>query len=64
MTSDTDILKMAHLMLHEYGGDAEFAAALYAELMLGCGDRDAVLTWSRVRRSIVMMDRAPAGPMH
>jgi hypothetical protein len=58
MISDLDILRAAHLMLHEYGSDAEFKAASYAELLLGCGDRDGVLTWSRIRRSIAMMDRS------
>ncbi len=64
MIPDIDILRTAHLMMHEYGGDAEFRAAAYAALMLDCGDRDGLLTWSRIRRTIAMMDRVPTGPAH
>ncbi len=64
MASNIDILRAAHLMMHEYGGEAELKAAAYAALMLGCGDRDGLLTWSRIRSTIAIMDRAPTGPMH
>jgi hypothetical protein len=45
MLTKIDIFRVAHLMLHEYGGEAEDEAAKYADIMRGCGDWDALLTW-------------------
>ena len=64
MISETDILRAAHLMMHEYGPDAELEAAKYADLMGGRGDRDALLTWTRIWRTIAVMHIAPVGPLH
>jgi hypothetical protein len=44
MLSDVDIYRTAHLMMHEYGNNAEREAAKWADRMLGRGDRDELLT--------------------
>jgi hypothetical protein len=64
MISEVDVLRAAHLMMHEYGPDAETEAAKYADLMLGRGDRDALLTWTRIWRTIAVMHIAPVGLPH
>jgi len=64
MITDLDILRAAHLMMHQYGPDAELEAAKYADLMGGRGDRDALLTWTRIWRTIAVMHIAPAGSLH
>ena len=40
MLSDVDIYRAAHLMMHEYGNNAEREAARCADRMLGRGDRE------------------------
>jgi hypothetical protein len=60
MLTKLDIFRVAHLMLHEYGSEAEDEAAKYADLMRGCGDGDATLTWTSIRQTIAVMDQAPA----
>ena len=40
MLSDLDLYQAAHLMMHEYGHDAELEAASRANQMLARGDRD------------------------
>jgi hypothetical protein len=59
MLTKTDIFRVAHLMLHEYGGEAEDTAAKYADIMRGCGDWDALLTWTSIRQTIALIHRAP-----
>lgn len=61
MIKELDICRVAHLMLHEYGGEAEDEAARYADLMRGCGDWEALLTWTRIRQKIAVMHHAPTG---
>ena len=61
MVTELDILRTAHLMLHEYGGDAEDEAARYAEVMRGRGDWNALLIWTRIRQTIAVMHQLPAG---
>ncbi len=61
MISDLDILRVAHLMLHEFGRDAELEAANCADLMRGRGDWEALLTWARIQRTIAVLDLAPTG---
>jgi hypothetical protein len=63
MISDLDILRAAHLMMHEYGGDAEVQAANYVERMRGRGDWNTLLTWARIQRTIALLDltRTPTG---
>ena len=56
MLSDLDILRAAHLMMHEFGGDAELEAANYIDRMRGRGDWNALLTWARIQRTIAMLD--------
>ena len=56
MISDLDILRVAHLMMHEFGGDAELEAANCIDRMRGQGDRDALLTWARIQRTIAILD--------
>jgi hypothetical protein len=64
MIPEADILRAAHLMVHQYGAGAEIEAAKYAHLMGGRGDRDALLTWGRIWRTIAVLDIAPIGPPH
>jgi hypothetical protein len=61
MISDLDVLRVAHLMMHEFGGDAELEAANCIDRMRGQGDWDALLTWARIQRTIARRDltRAP-----
>jgi hypothetical protein len=61
MISDLDVLRVAHLMMHEYGCDAEDEAANRVDQMRGRGDWDELLTWARVRRTIAVLDLAPTG---
>ena len=56
MISDLDILRVAHLMMHEFGGDAELEAASCIDRMRGRGDWATLLTWTRIQRTIVMLD--------
>jgi len=56
MLSDLDILRAAHLMMHEVGGDAELEAANYIDRMRARGDWNALLTWARIQRTIAMLD--------
>jgi hypothetical protein len=59
MPSDVDIYRAAHLMMHEHGGDAELEAATRANRMLQRGDRNELLTWFRIWRTIAVMRQAP-----
>ena len=61
MLTDVDIYRAAHLMMHSHGGDAELEAAIYADRMLRRGNRNEVLTWFRIRRTIAVMRQAPTG---
>ena len=61
MLSDVDIYRAAHLMMHSHGGDAELEAARHADRMLKRGNRNEVLTWLRIWRTIAVMRQAPTG---
>ena len=61
MLSDLDIYRAAHLMMHEHGSDAELEAATLADRMLRRGDRDELLTWFRIWRTIAVMRQVRAG---
>jgi hypothetical protein len=61
MLSDLDILLTAHLMMHEHGGEAELEAATQADRMLRRGDRNELLTWFRIWRTIAVMRQVPTG---
>ena len=61
MLTDVDIYRAAHLMMHSHGGDAELEAAKYADRMLRRGNRDELLTWLRIWRTIAVMRQAPSG---
>ena len=58
MLSDVDIYRVAH------GADAELEAATYADRMLRRGDRNELLTWFRIWRTIAGMRQAPTGLPH
>jgi hypothetical protein len=62
MLSDLDIYRAAHLMMHSHGGNAGLEAARYADRMLKRGNRDELLNWFRIWRSIAVMRQAPTGP--
>jgi len=64
MPSDVDIYRAAHLMMHEHGGDAELEAATRANRMLQRGDRNELLTWFRIWRTIAVMRQAPTSLPH
>ena len=64
MLSDVDIYRAAHLMMHAHGADAELEAAIYADRMFRRGDRDKLLTWFRIWRTIAAMRQAPTGRLH
>ena len=63
MISDLDILRAAHLMIHEFGGDAELEAANYIDRMRRGGDWNALLTWTSIQRTIALLDltKTPSG---
>ena len=56
MLSDLDILRVAHLMMYEFGGDAELEAANCIDRMRRQGDWNALLTWARIQRTIAVLD--------
>ena len=57
MISDLDIVCVAHLMMHEFGADAELEAANCIDRMRGRGgDWSTLLTWTRIQRTIAMLD--------
>ena len=64
MLSDPDIYRAAHLMLHQYGDDAELEAARCADRMFRRDDREETLTWCRIWRTIAALRQAPAGLPH
>ena len=64
MLSDVDIYRAAHLMMHSHGGNAGLEAARYADRMLKRGNRNELLTWFRIWRTIVVMRQAPIGLPH
>jgi hypothetical protein len=55
MLSDLDLYRAAHLMMHEYGHDAELEAARRANQMLARGDRTELLVWFGIWRTIAEM---------
>ena len=59
MLSDLDIYRAAHLMLHQYGDNAELEAAQCFDRMLRRDDCDELLTWFRIWRTIAAMRQAP-----
>lgn len=56
MISDLEILRAAHLMMHQYGGDAELEAANYIDRIRGQANWNTLLTWARIRRTIAVLD--------
>ena len=55
MLSHEDVYRAAHVLMHEFGNDAESEAARGISRTLGSGDRDAVLNWFRIWRTIAVM---------
>ena len=64
MLSDLDVYRAAHLMLHQYGENAELEATQCFDRMLGSDDWDELLNWFRIWRTIAAMRQAPAGLPH
>jgi hypothetical protein len=64
MLSDVDIYRAAHSMMHECGTSAELEAAKCADRMLERDDRDELLTWFRIWRTIAVMRLTPTGLPH
>ena len=59
MLSQIDIHRAAHIMLHEFGDNAEFAAAGCANRMLERANSEAVLSWFEICRTITVLRQAP-----
>jgi hypothetical protein len=55
MLSHTDIYRAAHVLMHEFGNDAECEAARCVNRTLWSGNHDAVLNWFRIWRTIALM---------
>lgn len=55
MLSDFEVQRAADAMMHQFGDDAEFQAARYADLMLGHSNRAGLLVWARIWRMIAEM---------
>ena len=53
--------RVAHLIMHSHGDDAELEAATHADRMLRRGHRDELLTWFRIWRTIAVMRQTPTG---
>jgi hypothetical protein len=53
--SGVDLYRAAHLMMHEYGSNAELEAARCANRMFARGDLDELLVWFGIRWTIAMM---------
>lgn len=60
MLSQPDIHRAAHVMLHEFGNNAELAAAHCANQMLWCGNSGAALNWFQICRTIAVLRQTPA----
>jgi hypothetical protein len=55
MISELEILRAAHLMMHQYGGDAELEAANYIDRIRGRADWNTLITWARIQRTIAVL---------
>jgi hypothetical protein len=55
MLSYVDLYRAAHVMMHEYGDNAEPEAARCADRTLAQGDHDGLLAWFGIGRTIAMM---------
>ena len=64
MMSDVEITHAAHLLVSKYGGNAELEAAINADRMFRRGNRDELLTWFRIWRTIAVMRQTPTGLPH
>jgi hypothetical protein len=51
----TDVYRAAHVLMHEFGNEAEFEAARRVSRTLWSGDHDTVLDWFRIWRTIALM---------
>ncbi len=61
---EIDVYRAAHLLMHEFGGEAEFEAVRRAQRMLWRGDRTALLDWFRIWRTIALMRHTPSELTH
>jgi hypothetical protein len=64
MVSDLDVWRAANLLVKQHNADAEVAAARRIDVLVDAGDRDGEMVWRRIRRAIVELQAAPAGPAH
>ena len=57
-----DVWRTAHVMLKEYGAEAELLAAQRADALLDLGDPEGFAVWKRVVAAIVDLERKkPSG---
>jgi hypothetical protein len=61
LITERDIYRTATQMILCHGMDAEIEAARQADLVLKNGDRDQVLDWLRIKRTISELRVVPIG---
>ena len=64
MLSDFEVVRAANAMVLEFGQNAEFQAARYADLMREHSNRAGLLIWARIWRTIAEIQPAPSGLPH
>ena len=52
-----DIWRTAHLLLKEYGAEAELLAAQRADALLDLGDLEGLAVWKRIVGAIADLER-------
>jgi hypothetical protein len=62
--SDRNVWCLAGLLINKHGVDAEPEAARQLDLMLGRGNCDGHILWSRIRRAIEALQAPPIGRPH
>ena len=62
-TTDLDIFRSAHTLIHQHGEEAPIHAAMRADKLLEAGDMDGVAVWKRILTVIDVL-RSKEGPLH
>ena len=62
MTSNLDIYRSAHALIHQHGEAAFIEAAMQADAMLDKGDLGGAAVWRRIVAAINKMQREEPGP--
>jgi hypothetical protein len=65
MIRETDIWRVAHLMLKRYGDEAEAESAIRMQELALNGDSASAAVWRRVTDAIgQLVNTTPPGPLH